>query len=200
MKKVIGVILLTMCCLMATMPAQAQFFGWGVKGGLNLSKLDSSFEGVKDNTTGFFIGPMVEATIPIIGLGLDASLLYSQRGEGEYKQQGVDIPINLKYTIGLGSMLGVFIAAGPDFYFNFKNTEFTRSKTSSPISSTITTDEYESKKKLVSLNVGAGLKLFRHLQLGVNYNIPLGDSFKLKNAGDVDSKYRTWQVSLAYLF
>ena len=185
MKKVIGVILLTMCCLLATMPAQAQFFGWGVKGGLNLSKLDSSFEGVKDNTTGFFIGPMVEATIPIIGLGLDASLLYSQRGEGEYKQQGVDIPINLKYTIGLGSMLGVFIAAGPDFYFNFKDIDIR---------------ELEAKKKLVSLNVGAGLKLFRHLQLGVNYNIPLGDSFKLKNAGDVDSKYRTWQVSLAYLF
>ncbi len=184
MKKALGVLLVLAGCICLAIPAQAQL-QWGVKGGLNLSKLDSNFRGVKDNTTGFFIGPMAEATIPLIGLGIDASLLYSQRGEGEYKQQGLDIPINLKYTIGLGSMFGVFIAAGPDFYFNFKDIDIA---------------ELEAKKKLVSLNVGAGVKLIQHLQIGVNYNIPLGDSFKLRNVGDVDSKYRTWQISLAYMF
>ena len=182
MKRFLSVVLVVVGCICFAIPAQAQL-QWGVKGGLNLAKLD--YSNIKDNSTGFFIGPMAEATIPLIGLGLVASMLYSQRGEGDYKQQGVDIPINLKYTLGLGSMFGVFIAAGPDFYFNFKD---------------IDVDRLEAKKKLVSLNVGAGVKLVRHLQIGVNYNIPLGDSFKLKNAGDVDSKYRTWQVSLAYLF
>ena len=184
MKRTLGVLLVLVGCIGLAIPAQAQL-QWGVKGGLNLSKLDSNFRDVKDNTTGFFIGPMAEATIPLIGLGIDASLLYSQRGEGDYKQQGLDIPINLKYTLGLGSMFGVFIAAGPDFYFNFKDIDM---------------ENLEAKKKLVSLNVGAGVKLVRHLQIGVNYNIPLGDSFKLRNANDVDSKYRTWQISLAYLF
>lgn len=191
-RTLLSLLLVLASCIMFVAPAHAQL-QWGVKGGLNLSRLDSNLKGVKDNTTGFFIGPMAEATIPIIGLGIDASLLYSQRGEDKFKQQGLDIPVNLKYTIGLGSMLGVFIAAGPDFFFNFKDTKFMFPKADSM-------EEYESKKKLVSLNVGVGVKLFSHLQIGANYNIPLGDSFKLKNVGDVDSKYRTWQISLAYMF
>ena len=187
MKKVFSILLVAVCCLALATPAQAQLLKWGVKGGVNMSKIDwkGGYEGNKDNSAGFFIGPMAEATIPLIGLGVDASLLYSQRGEGEYKQQGLDIPINLKYTIGLGSVFGIFIAAGPDFYFNFKDIDLA---------------ELEAKKSMVSLNVGAGVKLIQHLQIGVNYNIPLGDSFKLKNVGDVDSKYRTWQISLAYMF
>lgn len=64
-------------CIAMTMPAQAQIH-FGVKGGLNLSK--ASFSNVsenfkKDNFTGFFIGPMAEFNIPIVGLGVDASLL-----------------------------------------------------------------------------------------------------------------------------
>ena len=53
--------------------AQAQIH-FGVKGGLNLSK--ASFSNVKenfkkDNFTGFFIGPMAEFSIPLLGLGVD---------------------------------------------------------------------------------------------------------------------------------
>ena len=91
----------------------------------SFSNVSENFK--KDNFTGFFIGPMAEFNIPIIGLGVDASLLFAQRGikvsEGndEYtvKQNGLDIPVNLKYNIGLGSLLGLYIAAGPDFYFDF---------------------------------------------------------------------------------
>ena len=51
-------------------PAQAQL-KWGVKGGVNMSKIDwnGGYEGNKDNSAGFFIGPMAEFTIPVIGLG-----------------------------------------------------------------------------------------------------------------------------------
>lgn len=79
-----------------------------------MSKL--KLEGMKDNSTGFFFGPMAEITIPVIGLGVDGALLYSQKGdkmEGlDMKQSGLDIPVNLKYSIGLGSMLGIYVAAG----------------------------------------------------------------------------------------
>lgn len=61
-----------------------------------MSKL--KFEGMKDNSTGFFFGPMAEITIPVIGLGVDGALLYSQKGdkmEGlDMKQSGLDIPVN----------------------------------------------------------------------------------------------------------
>lgn len=189
MKKVFCILTMAVCCLfVATTSAQAQFLKWGIKGGVNMSKID--FDDYKDKMGGFFIGPMAEATIPIIGLGVDAALLFSQKGVKSdidgLKQNGLDIPINLKYTIGLGSTLGIFVAAGPDFFFDFKGNK----------------DGYERKKTQVGVNIGAGLKLVQHLQIGVNYNIPVGDHFTWKEATQAvrKGKDKTWQISLAYLF
>ena len=185
MKKIFGALMIAVCIGMA-MPAQAQIH-FGVKGGLNLSK--ASFSNVsenfkKDNFTGFFIGPMAEFTIPIVGLGVDGALLFSQRGKDEVKQTGLEVPVNLKYTIGLGSLLGIYVAAGPDFFFDFKKKDYV-----------------DRKKAQVALNLGAGVKLLKHLQVGVTYQLPMGDSFTWKNAGDaIGAKNKTWQVSAAYLF
>ena len=191
MKKIFGALMIAVCIGMA-MPAQAQIH-FGVKGGLNLSK--ASFSNVsenfkKDNFTGFFIGPMAEFNIPIVGLGVDASLLFAQRGikvsEGNdditVKQNGIDIPVNLKYTIGLGSLAGIYLAAGPDFYFDFEKKS-----------------GIDKKKAQVGINVGAGLKLLNHLQVGANYNIPLGDTADIEGT-DASYKTKTWQVSVAYIF
>ena len=119
MKKIFGALMIAVCFGMV-MPVQAQIH-FGVKGGLNLSKASLSNVGdnfKKDNFTGFFIGPMAEFTIPIVGLGVDASLLFAQRGikvsdeDGDItvKQNGIDIPVNLKYTIGLGNLAGIYLA------------------------------------------------------------------------------------------
>lgn len=214
MKKVFSILLVAVCCLALATPAQAQLLKWGVKGGVNLSDIDwkGGYEGNKDNSTGFFIGPMAEITIPVVGLGVDAALMYSQRGK-EYdmeegsgvtldaRQQGLEIPINLKYTIGLGSLLGIYVAAGPDFFFNFKDVELKGWKDTQNAG-----DLIDSKKAQVGINVGAGLKLVKHLQIGFNYQIPLGDSFStgeaLKAMGEdiISGKTKTWQVSLAYIF
>ncbi|WP_303014496.1 porin family protein [uncultured Bacteroides sp.] len=196
MKKIFAALMIAVCIGM-TMPAQAQIH-WGVKGGLNLSKaslsnVEDNFK--KDNFTGFFIGPMAEVSIPVIGLGIDASLLFAQRGisvsEGDdtytIKQNGIDIPVNLKYNIGLGSLLGLYLAAGPDFYFDFAGNK------------TIEGTKTDKKRAEIGINVGAGIKLLNHLQLGANYNIPLGDTAKLEGT-DASYKTKTWQVSVAYLF
>ena len=122
MKKIVSVLMVAVALMMAA-PAQAQLIKFGVKGGMNFSKLDTDakiLDDVMDNSTGFFIGPMMEVTLPLVGLGVDGAVLYSQRGKGDLKQQGLEVPLNLKYTIGLGSMLGIYLAAGPDFYFNFR--------------------------------------------------------------------------------
>ena len=196
MKKIFGALMIAICIAMA-MPAQAQIH-FGVKGGLNLSK--ASFSNVsenfkKDNFTGFFIGPMAEFNIPIVGLGVDASLLFAQRGikvsEGNdditVKQNGIDIPVNLKYTIGLGSLAGIYLAAGPDFYFDFAGNK------------TIEGMRTDKKKAEVGINVGAGLKLLNHLQVGANYNIPLGNTADIEGT-NASYKTKTWQVSVAYIF
>lgn len=198
MKKIICAFMVAICSLAMAMPAQAQLLKWGFKGGLNMSKLDLDKALSSDNNTGFFIGPMAEVTIPVIGLGVDAALMYSQRGDKyettEYtvdgRQQGVEIPVHLKYTFGLGSMLGIYIAAGPDFFFNFKDI-------------TVSGLDVDTKRTQVALNVGAGLKLIKHLQLGFTYQIPMGDSFSVGEGASAlfdSGKTKTWQVSLAYLF
>ena len=188
MKKIFGVLMVAVALMMAA-PAQAQLIKFGVKGGLNMSKLDLNVEKLEDlgdNSTGFFIGPMAEVTLPIIGLGVDGALLYSQRGKGEYKEQGVEVPVNLKYTIGLGSTLGFYLAAGPDFFFNFKD---------------IDVENVEAKKTQVAVNLGAGVKLLRKLQIGVTYQIPMGDAYEWKDAvSAISAKNKTWQVSAALIF
>ncbi|MCR4764871.1 MAG: porin family protein [Bacteroidaceae bacterium] len=191
MKKFLSVLLVAVCSLAMAMPADAQV-RFGVKGGLNLSKMstditNATLDGIKDNSTGFFIGPTVEATVPLIGIGVDGALMYSQRGSGDLKQQGIELPINLKYSIGLGDMASVFLAAGPDFFFNLKDVDLTG---------------VDKKSAQVGLNVGAGVKLVNHLQIGINYQFALGDSFNFKNIVGVDTKNKlnTWQLSLAYFF
>ena len=151
MKKVFSVLMVAVALMMAA-PAQAQLIKFGVKGGLNMTKLDA--EGLKsDNSTGFFIGPMAEITLPIVGLGVDGAVMFSQRGKDEFKQQGLEIPVNLKFSFGLGSMLGAYVAAGPDFFYNFKD---------------LKVEGGEAKKAQVALNLGAGVKLLRKLQVGLN--------------------------------
>ena len=196
MKKVLSVLMVAVALMMAV-PAQAQLIKFGVKGGMNFSKLDTNVKSLydaKESSTGFFIGPMAEVTLPIIGLGVDGAVMFAQRGDGELKEQGLEIPVNLKYTIGLGSMFGFYLAAGPDFFFNFKDVE----KNSG----------LGVEKSQVAINVGAGLKLLRKLQVGLTYQIPLKDSYYPTDIStvpgaepiDLGARPKTWQVSLAYIF
>lgn len=191
MKKIFSTLVI-MACLLLAVPAQAQV-KFGLKGGLDVSKLDNK---VGDNTTGFFVGPMVDVTLPIIGLGIDVAALYSQSGldvnnKNSEKLKSIEIPVNLKWTLGLGSTLGVYVAAGPQFGFSINDGWKQLME--------------ESNKSFVSVNVGAGLKLLRHLQVGVNYNIgasKLGDMIVESADGNLRSSIRknSWQVSLAYMF
>ena len=96
--------------------------------------------------------------------------------------------INLKYSFGLGSLLGIYLAAGPDFYYNFKDIDVAAFKT---------------KRTQVAINLGVGLKLLRKLQVGVTYQIPMGDSFEWKDVVSKvanGTKTKTLQVSAAYIF
>ena len=62
MNKIFSAFVIAVCCMFMAMPAQAQLLKWGVKGGVNMTKIDwdGGYKGNKDNSTGFFIGPMAE--------------------------------------------------------------------------------------------------------------------------------------------
>ena len=68
------------------------------------------------NQTGFFIGPTLKFSLPLIGLGIDIAALYDQRSAKVSDAKENDG--NLRYGIGLGSLTSIYFAAGPQFGFN----------------------------------------------------------------------------------
>ena len=183
--------------------ASAQF-KFGIVAGMNMSKL--SFDDGKyfnsEHRAGWYVGPRVWFNIPIVGLGVNASAQYSQRrmnvksGDGEdavsdsKNLNTIEIPINVRYTLGLGSIASVYAETGPQFGFNVGN------KTVSEVA--------KFKSSNVTWNVGIGARVLGHLEAGVGYNIALSNFGELvpdqlrgtKN----DFKSNTWQVQVAYLF
>src|SRR5574344_908984 len=102
MKKIFSAILFAAVLLVAT-PAKAQL-KLGVKGGLNITEMSFSADALnKSNRTGFFIGPSVKFSIPIVGLGVDVSALYDQRDskidDKTVSEKNINIPINLRYSL-----------------------------------------------------------------------------------------------------
>lgn len=204
MKKIFTTTLFAVALMTAT-PSQAQV-SFGLKGGLNITNMSLSQDVVsKSNRAGFFIGPSVKFTLPLVGLGIDAAALYDQRGgklaDGEEEktitQHSINIPINIRYGIGLGSMASVYLAAGPQFGFNVGDSEFKWNETNS----------YNLKKTNFSINVGAGVSLISHLEVGFTYNIALGKTADItvldaaKEAyQQTKSRSNSWQISLAYYF
>ncbi len=193
MKKIISVFMVAVCLMMAA-PVQAQLH-FGVKGGLNLSKASFSKDALKgDNQTGWFIGPMAEFTLPIIGVGADIAALYSQTDlaakgyDTDAKLKTFEIPVNLKWSFGLGGMFGAYIAAARSLALISVIKRFFM--------------DYELKKNNTTFNVGAGVKLIRHIQIGVNYNFALSHTATIETTNEevIKIKNNTWQVSLAYLF
>lgn len=166
--------LLVVCslALLSLIPASAQF-SWGLRGGLNLVNNDITAVNKetalnKDSYTGFFFGPMAELQIPIIGIGVDGSLLYSQKGMSlpdttVMKNQSISIPVSLKYSFGLGNFAAVFVAAGPQFDYKIGDLS-TMIKTYKSDGSFDEAKEYVMNQYSWSVNIGAGVKLINHLQ------------------------------------
>ena len=210
MKKVLSIVFLVAAMLFAA-NANAQI-KFGLKGGLNVTSMSFSEE-VFDasNKTGFFVGPMVKVTVPIVGLSFDAAALYDQKeadvkyaAEGELgkvnvKQQSINIPVNVRYGFGLSSLANIFLFAGPQWGINVGNKNFKWNESSS----------YSLKKSNFSVNVGAGVTLLNHLQVSANYNIACGKSADASlskaldaaaNAGKDKSRNNSWQIALGYWF
>lgn len=212
MKKYVSLIMLAVALMFAQQAdAQLQF---GVKGGLNVSKISFNqdlFD--SSNRSGWFLGPTMKLSTPILGLGLDASALYEQKssqventkvqsGETTINQKSVIIPVNVRWGFGLGSMASMFVFAGPQFGFNVGKDEFTWTSREDY------QNTFQLKKSNLSVNVGAGVSLLKHLQVTANYSIATGKTGEAKVSKVIDDTYDTittgkanaWQVSLSYFF
>ena len=196
-----------MACLAAWLwatPASAQF-KWGLEAGVNMSKIQVSGDGGlfdSSNRTGWFVGPKAQVVMPVIGLGIDASILYSQKymkleADGEASPNKslpyLEIPINLRYNYGFSSLVGIYLATGPQYnwYMGGRGLDF------GDVSGSL-------ERSTFSWNVGAGVNLLSHLQIGLTYNIAMGETGQIRSVDGVveafDMRNNTWQVRLAYLF
>ena len=205
MRKFFSIIVMAVALLTAV-PSQAQI-KFGVKGGLNVTKMSVSSDVYSaDTNNGFFIGPTVKFTLPLVGLGIDAAALYDQRKGSlvrsdnkaeDVKFKSINVPVNLRWNIGLGSLAGIYLAAGPQFGFALGD-----------FSDAWDSNFYKKENMNVSINLGAGLSLFKHLELGFSYNIQTKDAYTITEdyAGGslgreiTDIKTNAWQISAAYYF
>jgi len=207
--------------LFVATPTQAQSVKFGVKGGVNITKIEieqgataqSIYEMGKKNKSGWYIGPTLKVSF-LGGLGVDCAALYDQRESEidgfDVKQKFIYVPINLRFNIGLGGLGGLYLAAGPQFGFNIGDTDYEWGiKTLSSEGTSQINNTFQLKKSTFGVNVGAGIFLFKHLEVGAVYCIPLGNTADMdtdiigiaQNVKDnVDVKHNTFQVSAALYF
>ena len=202
-----------------TLSAHAQQVKFGLKGGFDLTelKLKNAGEIFKaDNNVGWFVGPTMKLSLPG-GLGFDLSALYNQRETDlgifyvpnnssdvrpldKLKTKQVIVPLNVRYTIGLGDMFSIFGYAGPQVAFRLGDGVQKLADLRDEVA------EWRLKDSNFSVNVGAGITI-EHFQLSANYNVGVGrtgdvtwrDATQAASEG-FKGNYNSWQISLAYFF
>lgn len=193
-------IIIAMALIMAFgVSANAQI-KFGVKAGVvvNDIKFDKDIYAT-DNRAGFTGGLMMEVNVPIVGLGVDASVMYVRRSAKitntemaimettTINNDYIEVPINLKYKFGLpgiGRIVTPYLFTGPSFSF------LTSKKAID--------DAINNKKFDLSWNFGAGVQILNKVQVGASYG--LGLTKASESVTGIDAKNRCWTITAAYLF
>lgn len=182
---------------------------FGLRAGTTISSMkfnESAFS--SSNRMGYSFGPTVMFNLPIVGIGLDASLLFTRRTASvtytdpedptDYSKENIgrsyiEIPVNMRWNIGLplvGKFITPFLLTGPDFSFlvsqkNVKNA-------------------WNNRKFDFAWNFGFGVRLINRLDLQAAYALGINNSASgdasLYGPVSVSSKNRGWNVGLTWLF
>ena len=126
-------------------------------------------------------------------------MLYDQKrsylNDEKLKFHSIIIPINARLNIPFTDAIGVYAAAGPQFAFNVGDSDYTWDSLG---------ETFKWKKSSFSINLGAGLLVGKHFELGFVYNIPLGSTgdanFKsawnaVTDKDTYKSKLNSWAIS-----
>ncbi len=205
MKRIYRLCTVAIIMLLAAGTANAQF-RFGIKAGLTINKLHiqdvpDNFD--SDNRCGFTGGIMGELQIPVIGLCFDASLMYARMNSqlGITDQYGesatatskdfFEIPLNIKYKISIpvvNKILMPYIYTGPSFAFKLGKDD----------------NVFKTKTFQCAWNVGVGVELLSHLQVGAGYSFGINNiADKVANISTEDNikvKNNYWTITAAYLF
>lgn len=192
--------------------AQVKF---GVKAGMALNdiklsdKLDDLYSNLDaSNRAGFTGGVMLEVMLPVFNLGVDASVMYVHRSseinfnEGNFNTNNdyIDIPVNLKWKIGLpvvGNFVAPYVFTGPSFSF-LTSSVYDVYKADDKMAT------IENQKFNVDWNLGIGVEIMSHVQIGASYGFGITEYAKYINKEnpnfDSNIKNNYWTITAAYLF
>lgn len=156
----------------------------GLRGEVGLNKASFSKDAIEvENLNSFKLGPTVEVMFPGMSFGIEASVLYnndrmnvayltpsegSNRQEIEVTNHYIDIPLNLKYKLGLIEPLKIYAAAGPYARIHVSGDD---------IKFSAVTDDIKAKAFEAGVNIGLGVEIFKRIAVGVNYGIQLTDDY-----------------------
>lgn len=156
-------LLLIVATLLPVFSMNAQSLQFGVKGGVSFMEVNDN----RHDDFGWFVGPMLDMALPVTGLSVDVSALYHREyyhheyheRKYNYVNKHIEVPLNLKWDFWNGESHGLYLGGGPQLTYIMDS------------------DRY-ANHWATSFNVGGGVKLWKCLRVGINYNLPLGRTYR----------------------
>lgn len=199
MKKTFSTILLLLLAAFSfTLFSQVRI---GVRGGVNVTGISFDKGEFSDKcVTGYHIGPAVNLSFSD-NFSVETALLYSQKGikfkddEGTASNKNgyVDVPLDLKFAVGVSDIIKPFLKTGPYLSFRVSGDEDFNAKTEGIQS------QWKSKTFGAGWSFGAGVELLGFLHTAVVYDLGLTDNYK-ESDGRFKVKSRTWSLSATLFF
>ena len=168
---------------MVAIPASAQGVQFGVKGGVNFTKLSLDNDAVDIKSgIGFYAGPTLKIDfLPF--LGIQGALMYELTNskvtnsgvEETIKRQAIVLPIDLRVNLKLNEASGLYVATGPQFDFNIgSDFEFNHKNLK---------ETFDFNTAMLGWNIGVGVMLSKKFEIGAVYNIGISKT------GEIESEY-----------
>lgn len=197
MKKSYHIILVIVMMAMS-LPAAGQV-RLGVRGGVTLGELRFDRDVIdSDNRMGYCGGLLLDLAIPVTGLGIEASVMYTHRdnrltdGDRLFKRHYIDIPVMARYRLPLPGVERYFapmVFTGPAFSILFNENA---------------SDNWQGRKTYLSWDAGVGADVLRHLRVTASYGIGISKAMSYVDReykGDkVYGRDKHWTLAVAWLF
>lgn len=177
---------------------------FGVKGGLNFANLSSDDD--LDARTGFHAGLALDFALPMLPIGVESGLYYTQKG-AEFTEEGItltgkldyiEVPVLAKISFGPPGPFSPHVVIGPYAAYNI-NSEFEVSSGSASISEDFSDETSD-------LDFGGIVGVGADFNLGVTkLNISARYSYGFSNINDSDfdvdeENNRVFMISAGIMF
>ncbi len=190
--------------------ASAQNVQFGLRGGADITEMEFNSDALNtSNRAGFFVGPALRITTPVVGLSVDVAALYDKRDlkieETKFEQQTMQLVGHARLGIDLMGAAGIFLCIGPQFNFNLGESTLYWEDLKGY------RNHFTLQETTIGFNVGGGVTLGKHLEGGVYYNIPMGKTADLtwdtvvgalkdETMHRARSKTNAWRIAFTYYF